>query len=191
MDEKEFIEYYSRLPEEAFNYLVNNYSGLVYNAALSFVFKKEDAEDLTQEVFIAIFKSLDTFKGESKLSTWIYGITVNKSREFIRSKTRQKRQTNKLELDDVDRNSGFEVGDYDHPGIELEKKELSNIFFSAIDKLPENQRVAFTLHKIEGRSYQEIAKMMDMSLSSIESLMFRARKNLQKLLGDFYNNFYK
>lgn len=191
MEEIEFIGYFKSNPEAAFKYLVDNYSGFVYNTALSLVFKGEDAEDVTQEVFLAVYSSLGSFKGESKLSTWIYGVTVNKSREFIRSKTRQKRQTNKIELDDLDRNLGFEVSHYNHPGIELEKKELANIFFSALDQLPENQRIAFTLHKIEGHSYQEIAVLMETSLSSIESLMFRARKNLQNILEDYYNKFYR
>ena len=73
-----------------------------------------------------------------------------------------------------------------HPGIELEKKERSAILFSAINQLPENQKIAFTMHKIEGVSYEETAQIMNISLSSVESLMFRAKKNLKQLLGNYY-----
>jgi len=76
--------------------------------------------------------------------------------------------------------------DYNHPGVLLENKERSKILFQHIEKLSENQRVAFTLHKIEGLSYQEITEVMQTSLSSVESLMFRAKKNLKKSLGSFY-----
>jgi RNA polymerase sigma-70 factor (ECF subfamily) len=70
--------------------------------------------------------------------------------------------------------------------IELEKKERSAILFSAINQLPENQKIAFTMHKIEGMSYEETAQIMNVSLSSVESLMFRAKKNLKQLLSNYY-----
>ena len=81
---------------------------------------------------------------------------------------------------------GIKAFDFNHPGVLLENKERAKTLFAAIEKLPENQRVAFTLHKIEGLSYQEITAIMETSLSSVESLMFRAKKNLQKTLGGFY-----
>ena len=71
----------------------------------------------------------------------------------------------------------------------MENKELSAILFRAIDTLPDNQRIAFVLHKIEQISYQEVAEVMQVSLSSVESLMFRARQNLQKQLGEVYKNY--
>lgn len=191
MNEQEFISFYNTNSVAAFNYLIDTYSTLIYNVALNQVFNKEDAEDLTQEIFISIHKSLPSFKGDSKLSTWIYSISLNKSREYIRSKTRIKRKGNIIQLDDFDKNNGLEVIGYNHPGIELENKELANIFFSAIDRLPDNQRIAFTLHKMEGFSYQEISIELDITVSSVESLMFRAKKNLKTLLEDFYKNHFE
>lgn len=75
-----------------------------------------------------------------------------------------------------------------HPGIILENKEKSEALFYAINQLPEAQKVVFTLHKVDGKSYQEISDIIDKSVSSVESLMFRAKKNLQKLLENFYKN---
>ena len=73
-----------------------------------------------------------------------------------------------------------------HPGVQMEQKEHAQALFAAINLLPDNQRVAFTLVKVEGLPYQEVGEVMSLSLSSIESLMFRARKNLQKLLENYY-----
>lgn len=78
--------------------------------------------------------------------------------------------------------------EFDHPGIQLENKELNETLFQAINRLPEAQRVVFTLHKIDGMSYKEVAAITNKSISSIESLLFRAKKNLQKTLGNFYKN---
>lgn len=78
--------------------------------------------------------------------------------------------------------------EFDHPGIQLENKEKSETLFNAINKLPEDQKVAFTLNKIDGLSYKEISEVTEKSVSSIESLLFRARKNLQKILAVYYKN---
>ena len=78
--------------------------------------------------------------------------------------------------------------EFNHPGIVLENKERNETLFHAINQLPEIQRVVFTLHKIDGKSYKEISEIIKKSVSSVESLMFRAKKNLQKLLENFYKN---
>jgi RNA polymerase sigma-70 factor (ECF subfamily) len=77
-----------------------------------------------------------------------------------------------------------------HPGTQLENKEQSAILFKAIDQLPEKQKSAFILHKIEGLSYNEIADILNTSLSSVESLLFRAKQNLQQSLSEYYKNNY-
>ena len=76
--------------------------------------------------------------------------------------------------------------EFDHPGVQLEKKENARDLFKALRKLPEKQQVAFTLHKLEGQSYQEIAAIMNMSLYAVESLMARAKTNLKKELQGYY-----
>jgi RNA polymerase sigma-70 factor (ECF subfamily) len=79
-----------------------------------------------------------------------------------------------------------EASHFHHPGVQLENKERATILFSAIDKLPENQKTAFILAKLEDLSYSEISEVMNISNSSVESLLFRAKQNLQKLLGAYY-----
>lgn len=173
--------------EKKFNVLYEQQKNMVYNLCLKYLQNIEDTEDVTQEVFVIVHNSLHTFKGESKISTWIYRIAVTKSLEFIRAKKRKKRfaffQT-------VFTNEKGEVKtealNFHHPGVQLENKERAAILFAAIDKLPENQKTAFILCKLEDLSYAEIADVMKISNSSVESLLFRAKQNLQKLLGAYY-----
>jgi RNA polymerase sigma factor (sigma-70 family) len=148
-----------------------------------------DAEDLTQEVFIQVFHAVKNFKGDCKFSTWLYRITVTKSLDFLRSKKRKKRFAFMQSLFGQESNEPLiEQATFVHPGVQLENKERAGILFKAIDKLPENQKIAFTLNKVEGLSYQEIAEVMQLTVSSIESLLFRAKSNLQKYLGNYYKN---
>jgi RNA polymerase sigma-70 factor (ECF subfamily) len=151
---------------------------------------KEDAEDVAQEVFITVFRSIHSFKGNSKLSTWIYKIATNKCLEFIRKKNAKKRfafmQTILENEIPLDKTSYFT--EVNHPGILLENQEKSVIIFKAIDTLTENQRVVFTLAKIDEKSYQEIVSITGKSLSSVESILFRAKKSLQQKLENFYKN---
>jgi len=79
--------------------------------------------------------------------------------------------------------------DFNHPGITLDNKEKAAILFKAIERLPETQKIAFTLHKIEGLSYQEVSQVMNSTLSSVESLLHRAKNNLKKHLSDYYSNY--
>jgi RNA polymerase sigma-70 factor (ECF subfamily) len=176
--------------QSAYNQLIDDYQQKVFATCISFVPNKEDAEDIAQEVFIEVFNSIHKFKGDSKLSTWIYRITTNKCLEFIRKKNTKKRFAfmqsilgNEIPMD---KTSYFT--EFNHPGIVLENKERNETLFHAINQLPEIQRVVFTLHKIDGKSYKEISEIIKKSVSSVESLMFRAKKNLQKLLENFYKN---
>jgi RNA polymerase sigma-70 factor (ECF subfamily) len=176
--------------QSAYSQLIDDYEQKVYATCISFVPNKEDAEDIAQEVFLEVFNSINKFKGNSKLSTWIYRIATNKCLEFIRKKNTKKRfafmqsiMGNEIPMD---KTSYFT--EFNHPGIVLENKERNETLFHAINQLPEIQKVVFTLHKIDGKSYKEISDIIKKSVSSVESLMFRAKKNLQKLLENFYKN---
>lgn len=188
MSEKDFIEALKKGKRFAYETLIDRFQEVVFYQCLSFVPNKEDAEDISQEVFVEIFNSITRFKEESKLTTWIYRITTNKCLEFIRKKNTKKRfaffQTIMGNEMPTDKTSYFT--EFDHPGIALENKERSETLFKAIHNLPEMQRVVFTLHKIDGLSYKEVGEITHKSVSSVESLMFRAKKNLQKSLENFY-----
>lgn len=187
VEDQDFLVLLRKNKDRAYRYLVDTYAGMIYNTCFNLVRSVEDAEDLVQEVFTAVYLSLDSFEGNSKVSTWVYSIAINKSKEFLRSKTRKKRSGHMVVIEKEE--SHFlpsQVIDFDHPGVKMEDKELAAVLFSAIDQLSENQQVAFVMHKIEGYSYEEISRKMDLSISSVESLMFRARKKLKELLENYY-----
>jgi|TARA_B110000967_G_scaffold178887_1_gene194006 RNA polymerase sigma-70 factor (ECF subfamily) len=190
LEEQKFIKLLKEGKQSAFNRLLDDYQQKVFSTCISFVPNKEDAEDIAQEVFLEIFKSISRFKGDSKLSTWIYRIATNKCLEFIRKKNTKKRFAfmqsilgNEIALDKT-----TYFTEFNHPGIVLENKEKSAIIFKAINSLSENQRAIFTLAKIDGKSYQEIKEITGKSLSSVESIMFRAKKSLKEKLEIFYKN---
>ena len=175
---------------ESFPELYSQHKSLVYNVALSYVQNTEDAEEITQDVFIQLFQSIDTFKQQSTLKTWIYRITINKSLDFLKHKKSQKRffifgkrSENEYEIQNI---SSFE-----HPGILLENKEKSKMLFEVINQLNENQKTAFILSKIDGLSNPEISVIMELSISSVESLLFRAKDNLKKKLGNKFDEYRK
>ena len=174
--------------EDAFRYLVDQYQDKVYNTCISFVKNPDDADDLSQEVFIEVYNSIHKFKEESKLSTWIYRISVNKSLQYLRKMKRKKRFGFLIGIGDEGKLNDPAKLDFNHPGIMAENKEKAAILFQAIEKLPENQRIAFTLHKLEDLSYDQISEIMQKSLSSIESLMHRAKVNLKKELYHYYKS---
>jgi RNA polymerase sigma factor (sigma-70 family) len=186
LNELELIQQLRAGDELAFKSLVENYQDLVYNTALGIVQNSEDAEDVTQEVFIQVFRSIDQFKGDARLSTWIYRITTTKALDHIRSRKRKKRFAFITSLFGQNDELVHEPVDFQHPGVTLDRKEQAALLFRMIDQLPENQKVAFTLHKTEELSYQEIADVMQLSVSAVESLLFRARQNLRKLLEKYY-----
>ncbi|MEM8939607.1 MAG: RNA polymerase sigma factor [Bacteroidota bacterium] len=165
-----------------FEQILSKYKNNVFNTCIGFVKNLTEAEDLAQEVFIEVYKKMDTFRGESAIETWIYRIAVNKSLDLIRKNSRLKR---KQAFCNTDINNQ-EAPDLHHPGVVLEQKERATILFRAIEKLPEKQRVAFTLQKLEGLSAVEIGKILKRSPSSVESLLFRARQNLKKELKTYY-----
>jgi RNA polymerase sigma factor (sigma-70 family) len=167
--------------EVAFKQVFEAHQDRIYNTVLYLIQSAEEAEDLTQEVFVDVFLNIEDFKAQSKLSTWIYRIAINKALNHLRFKKAKKRLGavlsifNLLPVDDV--------SDFVHPGILLENKEVSASLYKAIDKLPDKQKTAFVLRQLEDLSYVEIAEVMQTTIPSVESLLFRAKQNLQKILG--------
>ena len=186
LNESALIEQLKQGDETAFKTIVETWQDMVYNTAIGIVQNTEDAEDITQEVFVQVYQSVSSFKGDSKFSTWLYRIAVTKSLDHKRRKKRKKRHAFVKSLFGEESEVVYHPPDFNHPGVVLDKKEDAAMLFHFINKLPENQRIAFTLNKIEGLSYQEVSEVMKTTLSSIESLMHRAKNNLRKNLEDHY-----
>ncbi|MCP4402169.1 MAG: sigma-70 family RNA polymerase sigma factor [bacterium] len=172
----------------AFQQLVNSHQSRVINTCYGFVSNKEDAEDIAQEVFLEVYKSIDSFREDAKLSTWIYRICVTKSLDFLRKRKRKKRFGRFKDLfgKTQDRIEQIPAPATANPQKHLEKQERAEILQQAVDSLAENQKIAITLNKYEGFSYQEVAEIMGASVSSVESLLHRAKKNLEKTLYRYY-----
>ena len=176
--------------ETAFREFVEKYQSMVFNTCYNLLRHTNDAEDITQEVFIEVLESIHQFRSESKLSTWLYRIAINKSFNHLRKGKRKSIISSIGSIFSGENNKPFEIEDpsaLDTPDT-ITYKDRSKVMKQAIDSLPENQRIAFTLNKFEELSYQEIAEVMNLSLSSIESLIHRAKLGLQKKLVNFYKN---
>ena len=186
MNEWTLIEQLKQGDESAFKFIVDTWKDMVYNTALSIVQQSEEAEDVTQEVFVQVYQSVQGFKGDSKFSTWLYRITLSKAMDHERRKKRKKRFGFVKSLFGENNEAVVDPPDFHHPGVVLDNKEKSAILFKAVDKMPENQRIAFVLNKVEGLSYQEISDVMETTVSAVESLMHRAKSNLRKELETFY-----
>ncbi len=184
MNEAHLTEKIKNNDPTAFADIVEHCQGMVYNAALNIVQNETDAEDITQEVFIDVYENLHGFRQEAQLSTWIYRITINKALDFEKRKNRQKNGGLLKRIFSVKEEE--EPLSFYHPGATLDNKEKAALLFKALKKLPEKQKVAFTLHKIDGLSYKEVADIMDTSLYAVESLIGRAKTNLKKILEQYY-----
>lgn len=165
-----------------FKELFDKYNYLVYNIALQYVQNKEDAEEITQDVFVKIHEKLNTFQNHSTLKTWIYRIVINQSLDFLKAQKSIKRWSFFSALSLNNENIKIEVPHFNHPGVELEQKEALEFIFKAINQLPENQKTVLILLKIEQNSQAQTAEIMDLSTKAVESLFNRAKKNLEILL---------
>lgn len=187
MSESELINLLQNNDPTACKTLVERHGDLVFNTALGLLQHRSDAEDMAQEVFAYAFQSVGKFRGEAKISTWLYRITVSKSLDLLKARKRVKRFGFLQSIFEMDgAKLAVDKPHFQHPGVLMENQERAQILFLAIEKLPDNQKTAFVLHKLEDLSYAEIAEIMQLSLASIESLLFRARQNLRAHLGHWY-----
>ena len=155
---------------------------MVYNLALQYVQNIEDAEEITQDVFIKVFDKINSFNNKSSMKTWIYRIAINQALDFIKSKKSKKRSFLSSIFSLSDNTTTLEAINFNHPGIELEQKETYQKLFKSINQLSNNQKTVLILLKIEDKSQAETAEIMNLSVKAIESLFQRAKNNLEILL---------
>jgi RNA polymerase sigma-70 factor (ECF subfamily) len=181
----------SDVQQTDFRSIVVKYQEKVRNTCFRFVNNKEDADDVAQEVFIQVYESLGHFRQTAQLSTWIYRIAVNKSLDFIRKKKRKKRYAQLTTLFGFgEENEEIVIPSEENPHKNLENLERSKILNEGIKKLPENQQTAITLSKYEEFSNREVAGIMGISVSAVEALIHRAKKNLHKELYRYYEKYF-
>ncbi len=166
---------------DSFRQLVEKHQEKVFRVCLGFLKNPQDAEDLAQEVFFQVYKNARKFRGDSKVSTWIYRIAVNLCINRLR-KEHRRRWLSSFEASSGSGKLEQIPSNADSPESLLERRERQKILNRALGALPSNQRIAFTLHRIEGLSHEEIAGVMECSVSAVESRIHRAKLNLQKHL---------
>ena len=170
----------------AFEVLIHRHQRSVLNFIFRFLGNRTDAEDLTQEVFFRVWKAAGTYKPDAKFTTWLYRIATNLCinrqhairirRLFVQSRIQEQIQDSK------DSSIIGESAEILSPEDRIIDSEQSTRLLNAINELPTSQRVAIILRIYDEMSYQEIAQIMDRSVSSVDSLLIRAKKNLHRKL---------
>ena len=170
--------------ERAFDELVGLHKRFVFNLCYRLLGDYDDADDCAQEVFIKVFKSLDSFRFESDFKTWLYRIAVNTCKNRFRSleyRVGQKRV--RLDMHDGDEKIQVELRDpTQSPAAELKRKEIGRLIQAAVKKLPTDQRLVVVLRDMEGRSYEEIIEITGLKLGTLKSKLSRARLRLRASL---------
>ena len=188
MDENNLISKLKEGDNDAFKSIVNDYRQKVVATCYGYTADYEIAVDLAQDVFVEVYRSISKFRGEAKLSTWIYRIATNKSLNWVRDNKKHKAVRSIERFFGNDNERKFEIKDSrSRDGLaQLNSSYEALKIQEAINNLPENQKIAFVLNKVDDLSYKKVAEIMDISLSSVESLIHRARKKLQKSLVSIY-----
>ena len=176
--EKHCIERVLKGDANAFEHLVHAYEKTVYNLALRTLGNREDAEDVTQEAFLKAYRSLDSFRGDSKFSVWLYRIVSNLCLDLLRSRQRKPTQSLTVEDDDGETDE-LEISD-DHfsPEKLLDRKLTRESVQRGLASLPDDARQILLLRELQGMSYEEIGQTLDLEPGTVKSRIFRARKRL-------------
>jgi RNA polymerase sigma-70 factor, ECF subfamily len=165
--------------EVACTELVNEHQRMVIQLAMNLLGDRDEAVDLSQEVFLRVFRTIHRFRGQSSLRTWIYRIAVNQARNRHRF-WRRRHRADQVSLDEHLAKHGEFVSEGDAtPERVLAQKELAARLQAALDRLPFDQRTAIVLREIDGLSYEEIAFSLGVAIGTVKSRLTRARQSLR------------
>ena len=187
-EEDRLIEAASAGDREAFGQIVSLYEKLVYNSIKLKVPSEQDAMDLSQEVFINLWRSIGKYRGDCKFSTWIYKIAVNASLDYLRKAAHSATEALPTLTDDEGDEKQIEIADDSaaaSPERTLEKAETVRVVRDAIARLNDEQREVILLRDIEGYSYEEISEMLSLEIGTVKSRINRARAHLREMLAAF------
>lgn len=175
MQDVELIQSVLSGNQRNYEQLVKKYQTNVFRTAIGLLHNKEDAEEVTQDVFIKVFHSLSSFAGKSAFSTWLYRITINTSISYLRKK---KRKGFWVELTGL-----FQAQSKEKHGEDIVNEKAERVLIqTAIDTLPDKQKLAFVLTKYEDLPQRQVAEIMEVSEGAVEQLVVRAKANLRKKL---------
>lgn len=186
MDEQKLIALAQKGDQSAFEQLLDRYQKPVYHQALRMVGNPEDAADVTQEVFIKVWKHLPSFRGESGFATWLYRLTDNTAIDLLR---REKKRRGDSSLDDEESFCVLPADPAPTPHQAAEQKELQQAVADGLRQLSEEHRQVLVMREINGLSYEEIGDILGLTAGTVKSRIARARISLAKFLqkpGNFF-----
>lgn len=188
-DEQRLIDRLKAKDESALDLFMAEYGGKVYGLSLRMTGNHHDAEEVCQDVFLTVFEKIGTFRGDAKLSSWVYRITANTALMKLRKRPKIKALPLEEELGPAMTEEGMlaePVVDWSRlPDDELERKELTRRIEAAITQLPPDYRSVFVLRDIEGLTAEEACSVLDLSVAALKSRLHRARLFLRKQLADY------
>ena len=188
MDDGELLRQVAARDLEAFKILADRFQSRILSLCSRLLNHPQNAEDVAQDVFFRVYKSSGTFRHDCSVSTWIFRIAVNRCRNFNRDNRKFGRwgelQRGLKNEEGLGRGVTAPAGD--DPAYAWTLNETRRIIRKAVDSLPQRQKTMIILHKFEGRSYQEIAEIMAVSLPAVESGLHRAKRHLQKKLAPLF-----
>lgn len=189
--ESQLIEKAKNGDSAAFEKLIQLYEKKVYNIALRMSRNHDDALDISQDVFIRVYRSLSGFKEESSFSTWLFRITTNICIDHLRKRERSQKTVSLYRTDEDGEEFELPIVDPEaSPELHYDRREMTETLRSCVDELPPDQREIIVLRDINGLSYEEIAQVLDCNLGTVKSRINRARNRLQMNLlkaGNFFS----
>jgi len=188
MSEAEIIESVVSGKLNNFTFIVETYQPMVFRTCMGFVHNKEDADDLTQDVFISAYQSLKSFKGKSSFSTWLYRIAINASLNFVRNNSKRSiiQRFETFFGTNTSKEILISISDKENPEELIISEEHHKIVQDALNTLPESQRTAIVLSKYDELPQKEIAQIMNITEGAVEALIQRAKVNLREKLWEYF-----
>lgn len=178
--DKQLVSRVQKGDRRAFDLLVLKYQHRILSLVGRFISDYAEAQDVTQEAFIKAYKALPSFRGDSAFYTWMYRIAVNTAKNHLISRGR-KTPTQDIDLEDAEFFTGeAAMKEIDTPDGLLQRDQLRDVVFDAIEQLPDELRRAVSLRELEGMSYEQIAEAMDCPIGTVRSRIFRAREAIDK-----------
>lgn len=168
--------------KSAFDLLVIKYQHRIIHLVNRYVKDPSEAQDVAQDAFIKAYRALGDFRGDSAFYTWLYRIAINTAKNYLLSRSRR-HSDYEIDVQDAEQfESSPQLRDVETPENLLMNEQIIKVIKSAIEKLPEEMRIAITLREFEGMSYEEIAEAMDCPIGTVRSRIFRAREAIDEKL---------
>lgn len=187
--DSDLVELFRGGDHAAFSELISRYSEKAHNLAMRITRNQEDTEEVLQDVFVTVFKKIDSFKGESAFSSWLYRITVNTA--FMKLRKRKQSATISLEEVTPSVKESWVANRSDSADINYlcSQHQLRAELDDAVQKLPEEYRIIFILRDVDGLSNQEVSEVLEISVPAVKSRLHRSRLMLRKRLARFYEDY--